>query len=226
MSLTNKMEMEAMTKLHRVIKITDLTEATYIVRFDRNGMKIRPGQHLVAGIRGNQDGREYSIFSGINDDFIEILVRKIEHGLVSRKLHDLKPGDYIEVNGPYGFFMTNAQPPGSKKFLFLASGTGIAPFHSFVRSYPDADYTLIHGITTIEEASLNEAFKNGRYISCTSRDEKGDFHGRLTGLLKQMKVEDDTMVYLCGNSAMIFEAIDILHGKGVSNSLIFTEVYF
>ena len=138
----------------------------------------------------------------------------------------LNPGNTLEVNGPYGFFMTNAQPPGNKKFLFIASGTGIAPFHSFIQSYPDADYTILHGIRTIDEAYEKEIYAKNRYISCTSRDTNGDFHGRLTAYLKTMDIGIDTMVYLCGNSDMIFESIDILQAKGISNSHIFTEVYF
>jgi ferredoxin--NADP+ reductase len=50
-----------------------------------------------------------------------------------------------------------------------------------------------------------------------SRDEKGDFHGRLTAYLKNHDIDKDIMVYLCGNSDMVFESIDILKEKGLSN---------
>jgi ferredoxin/flavodoxin---NADP+ reductase len=222
----NKMDIQVMVKPYRVLEVRYLTDASYVVRFTRNGMNIRPGQHLVVGIYGNQDAREYSVYSGKDDDFLEILVREVENGLVSKNLHLLKEGDNLEINGPHGFFMTNAQPPGSKKLLFIASGTGIAPFHSFVKSFPGAGFTLIHGIRTIDETYEKETFKSGRYIACTSRDNKGDYQGRLTGYLSQLELERDVIVYLCGNSDMIFEAIDILHKKGLSNAQIFTEVYF
>jgi ferredoxin--NADP+ reductase/benzoate/toluate 1,2-dioxygenase reductase subunit len=219
-------EIREMVKPWVVSEVRDLTEAAYVLRFSRNGMQFRPGQHLVAGIMNTKDSREYSIYSGIHDDFLEILVREVDDGIVSKKLRKLAPGDTLEINGPYGFFMYNTQPPSFKKFLFIASGTGIAPFHSFARSYPNADYKIIHGIRTIDEAYERSGFPPDSYLSCTSRDENGDYNGRLTEYLKTAEIEPDRMIYLCGNSSMILEAIDILEQKGFSGNNIFTEVYF
>jgi ferredoxin--NADP+ reductase/benzoate/toluate 1,2-dioxygenase reductase subunit len=211
---------------YTVSEIRELSDASYVVRFSKRELTFRPGQHLVVGVLGMSDAREYSVYSGKDEDYLEILVREVENGVVSRKLRRLNPGNTLEVNGPYGFFLTNAQPPANKKLLFIASGTGIAPFHSFVKTYPNCDYTIIHGIRTIDEAYEKEVYKQNRYITCTSRDEKGDFQGRLTVYLKNMEIDRETMVYLCGNSDMVFDAIDILQEKGMSNSHIFTEVYF
>jgi ferredoxin--NADP+ reductase/benzoate/toluate 1,2-dioxygenase reductase subunit len=222
----SKIEIQSMIAPYTVSEIRDLSDASYVVRFSKRNLKFKPGQHLVVGVLGMSDAREYSIYSGRNEEFLEILVREVEDGLVSKKLRRLNPGNNLEVNGSYGFFLTNAQPPANKKLLFLSSGTGIAPFHSFVKTYPDADYTIIHGIRTIEEAYEKEDYKKGSYITCTSRDEKGDFQGRLTKYLKNMNIDKETMIYLCGNSDMVFESIDILQEKGISNSNIFTEVYF
>ena len=222
----SKIDIQAMIAPYTVSEIRNLSDASYVVRFSRRNLSFKPGQHLVVGVLGMSDAREYSVYSGTSEDYLEIIVREVENGIVSKKLRKMNPGNTLEVNGPYGFFLTNAQPPSNKKLLFIASGTGIAPFHSFVKTYPNADYTIIHGIRTIEEAYEKNDYKEGRYISCTSRDEKGDFHGRLTSYLKTLEIEKDTMVYLCGNSDMVFETIDILQEKGLSNSHIFTEVYF
>jgi ferredoxin--NADP+ reductase len=222
----NKTDIQVMVKPLRVIEVRYLTEATYVVRFIKNGLNIRPGQYLVVGIYGKPDAREYSVYSGKDDDFLEILVREVETGTLSKSLHKIQSGEYLEIKGPHGFFMANSQPPGDKKFLFIASGTGIAPFHSFVRSFPDAKFTLIHGIRTIDETYEKESYKHGHYIACTSRDNKGDYHGRLTGYLQHLEIEKDVNVYLCGNSNMIFETIEILRNKGLSNNQIYTEVYF
>jgi ferredoxin--NADP+ reductase/benzoate/toluate 1,2-dioxygenase reductase subunit len=211
---------------NRVIGIRNLTEASYVVRFERNGLIFKPGQHLVVGLTGLDEAREYSVYSGIHDEFLEILVRKVDKGILSHKLSEVIPRDSLEVNGPFGFFMANAQPPGSKKLLFIASGTGIAPFHSFIRSFPDADYFILHGIRTIDETYDHEVYGRDRYISCTSRDNNGDYPGRLTGYLKEMDISEDVTVYFCGNSKMIFDSIDILHNRGIPNTRIFTEVYF
>lgn len=221
-----KIEIQSMIAPYTVTELRELCDASYVVRFSKRDLSFRPGQHLVVGVLGMSDAREYSIYSGKDEEYLEILVREVENGVVSKKLRRLNPGNTLEVNGPYGFFLTNAQPPANKKILFIASGTGIAPFHSFVKTYPEADYTIIHGIRTIDEAYESDIYKKGRYISCTSRDVNGNFHGRLTSYLQNAEIEKDTMIYLCGNSDMVFDAIDILQSKGISNSHIFTEVYF
>ena len=61
---------------------------------------------------------------------------------------------------------------------------------------------------------------------CTSRDQKGDFAGRLTDYLKQENFDKDTIFYLCGNSDMIFDAMEILKEKGFGRDEINCEVYF
>ncbi len=221
-----KIEIQSMIAPYTVTEVRELCDASYVVRFSKRDLSFRPGQHLVVGVLGMSDAREYSIYSGKDEEYLEILVREVENGVVSKKLRRLNPGNTLEVNGPYGFFLTNAQPPATKKLLFIASGTGIAPFHSFVKTFPEADYTIIHGIRTIDEAYEKDSYKKGRYISCTSKDGNGNFHGRLTNYLKNAEIEKDTMIYLCGNSDMVFDAIDILQSKGISNSHIFTEVYF
>jgi len=209
-----------------VREIENLTDATYILRFSRNNMKFKPGQHLVAGLEGSKDLREYSIYSGTKDEDLEILIREVDGGMVSKKLRNLSRGDKIEINGPYGFFMYNAQNPGSRKYTFIASGTGIAPFRSFARSHPGADYKVIHGIRNLDDAYGSEDFLEGTYFSCTSRDSKGNYIGRITDYLKEAEIEKDRMFYLCGNSEMILDAIDILKEKGIYDSQIFTEIYF
>jgi len=55
---------------------------------------------------------------------IRLLIRKYETGEVSRYLHNLKPGASVEVRGGY----TELEiPQETKKVLFLAGGTGVAP---------------------------------------------------------------------------------------------------
>ncbi len=209
-----------------VERVRDLCEGTYVLRFSRNGMNFRPGQHLVAGLHGTSESREYSIYSGVDDDYLEILIREVEEGIVSKKLRRLSKGDIIDISGPYGYFMYNSQPPSFKKLIFIASGTGIAPFHSFARSFPDANYKIIHGIRNVDEAYDREHLASGRYITCTSRDDSGDFHGRLTSYLHTASFDRDVLIYLCGNSNMILNSMDILQEKGFSQSQMYTEVYF
>lgn len=222
----DKIEIKEMVKPWQVMEIRDLTPATYVLRFNRNGMEFRPGQHILLGLPEGEEAREYSIYSGNNQGFIEILIREVENGKVSRLLRKLNPGSLLNVNGPYGFFMYNTQPPSHKRLVFIASGTGIAPFHSFIMTHPNSDYHVIHGIRTMEEAYDRSDYAPGRYTACTSRDQSGHYYGRLTEYLKEAPIPEDALIYFCGNSSMILEAMEILDKRGFTKAQMFTEVYF
>lgn len=212
--------------LYVVEQVRHLTESTYVLRFARNGMEFNPGQHLVLGLPGSSDLREYSIYSGTGDDFLEVLIKEVDDGMVSRQLKTIQAGDRLEVRGPYGFFLTKASIPEPAKLLFISSGTGIAPFHSFIRTHPDSDYQIIHGVRLMEEAYDLEDYKEASIQVCTSRDSQGAFEGRLTDYLLEAEFDTSRQVYLCGNSNMIFDAMDILRARGIPQRQIFTEVYF
>ncbi len=212
--------------LFQIDSVRHLTESTYVLRFSRNGMEFTPGQHLVLGLPGSTELREYSIYSGIHDAFLEVLIKEVDEGLVSRQLKYIGPEESLEVRGPYGFFLTRASNPPPGGILFISSGTGIAPFHSYVNSYPQADYRLIHGVRSINEAYDSGDYQRERLHVCTSRDNTGNFEGRLTDYLLEAEIEPHRDVYLCGNSNMIFDAMDILRARGISQNQIYTEVYF
>jgi len=213
-------------KKHRVIEIRHLTDSTFVLRLERKGMSFQTGQFLLLGMKGAVDRREYSIYSGENEDFLEVLIREVDGGKVSEKLKKLKAGDNIDVDGPFGFFKFAPSAFQSQKFLFVATGTGVSPFHSFIKTYPDLNYKLVHGVRFTEEAYDRADFKAEKLTLCTSGDHKGDFEGRVTAYLKEQNIDVDTNCFLCGNSEMIYETFDILTDKGIPVSNIYSEVYF
>ncbi len=210
----------------RVRHVRDLSPSAYVLRFDRNGLQFQPGQYLIVGRQGRVDRREYTIYSGPGEDYLEILVKEIESGLVSPALRRCRPGDPLEVQGPFGFFTIEEQRPARGKFLFVASGTGVSPFHCFASSYPDLDYRLLHGVRYGSELYDRELFERSRFASCVSREAGGDYHGRVTGYLREHPVEPESLCYLCGSCDMIYEAFDILRRQGVEPERLFAEVYY
>jgi len=207
-------------------EVRDINKSTYVLKFSRGDLGFKPGQHLNIGLTGSGQHREYSIYSGINNDSLEVLIKEVDDGMVSTQLRKLKKGEELSVKGPYGFFLTDAKPKEGEKLLFIASGTGIEPFHSFVMSNPGASYRLIHGIRNIDEAYDREHYTEGSYFACTSRGNKGDYNGRITDYLLSDVEEKADKVYLCGNSSMIYDAMDILRAQGYRHDQLFTEVYF
>ena len=216
----------AFSNTHKVLQIRYLTEYAFILRFDRRKMKFRAGQHLIIGLKGEMDQREYSVYSGENDDYLEILVREVSDGNVSSKLKNCQQGDLLEVNGPFGSFGIEPYDRHTRKLVFIATGTGISPFHSFVRSYPGINYKIIHGVRKSSEAYDRSEYETDRYILCTSKEKSGDHNGRVTSFLTKFRANSDSLFYLCGNGSMIYEVYHILRDKGIPEDSIISEIYF
>jgi ferredoxin--NADP+ reductase/benzoate/toluate 1,2-dioxygenase reductase subunit len=77
-----------------------------------------------------------------------------------------------------------------------------------------------------DEAYEFEDYNPGRYILCTSRDNRGDYQGRVTDFLMAQPIKTGVDYYLCGNSQMIHEVYDILKDLSVETDRIHAEVYF
>ncbi len=212
--------------LQKILHNRFITESTFVLRLNRDNIQFNAGQYITVGLKDSLQQREYSIYNGEKDDYLEILVREVLNGNISLQLKHCKPGELLEVNGPFGFFKMDIENLYSKKHIFIATGTGIAPFHSFVSSYPGIDYTVIHGVRYMNEAYDKQDYDPGRYILCTSREKNGNYYGRVTKFLLTYPVESDMLFYLCGNSNMIYEVYDILRKKKVLTENIYSEVYF
>lgn len=210
----------------RVREIRFLTESTFVLRFDRDNIEFNAGQHIIVGTKGSLNQREYSIYSSEKEDFLEILVKEVLDGNVSAQLRMARPGDLLEVNGPFGSYKMEPGELYSRKNMFIASGTGISPFRSFVTSYPGIDYKILHGIRNIEDAYERNEYDPKRYFPCVSQGKNNKFNGRVTDFLPDFPDEPDMDYYICGNSNMIFDVNKMLKNKGVTSGRIFIEVYF
>jgi ferredoxin-NADP reductase len=211
---------------HIVQQIINLTPETFILRLDRGNFEFEPGQYVIIRIPGENKGREYSIYSGTTDDYLDFLVREIPEGNFSRYLRHLLPGSELDIEGPKGYFILDEQTKQGHKAMFIATGTGISPFHSYARSYPELHLRVLHGVHFEDEAYGRDSFEPQNHMLCTSRTDKGDYFGRVTYYLKENELDTETTYYLCGNSSMIDEVTTILENKGIPARHIRTEVFF
>lgn len=226
MTFTMKPEVQIDTNIYNVQNIRSLTDSAFILQMPKCRFKFEAGQHISLSIAGDYQSREYSIYSSEDAPNLELLVKEVEGGYFSPKLKHLKVGDKVEIHGPFGRFGLVSPKRETHQHVFIASGTGIAPFHSMVKSFPGIDYRIIHGVRYADEAYEREEYDADRFLLCTSRDASGDYKGRLTGYLKEAQFEPNTCFYLCGNSDMIFDSMEILKEKGFSRDDVTVEVYF
>lgn len=204
-----------------------LTEDTFVLRVERHSKIIKAGQCFSIGTRNLGINREYSMYSSSSDEWIEFLIRKIDQGAVSTELGDIEIGKSIEVHGPFGEFCLSEETITTNKFLFIASGVGIAPFSSFVKSFSNLDYSIVHGIRYENEKYEYQQYIGNRYFPCISRPkERFGRPMRVTDYLKTLSVANYSKIYLCGNQSMITDSVEILKAKNFLASEIFTEVFF
>ncbi len=213
-------------QLHEILEKRVLTDSTFVLRFERKELEFKAGQHISVGPPNGIHTREYSVYSAVNDNAIEILVKEVMGGLVSPALNHLKEGDMVVVQDPVGYFSLPVNHTPTSKYLFIASGTGISPFHCFVKTIPNLNYQLVHGVKYVGEAYEKHHYDKKRLTVCTSREGKGDFYGRVTTYLQTQNIDKETHCYVCGNCDMIHDVYDILEEKGVPSAQIHAEVYF
>jgi len=212
--------------LHKVLGNEPLSSSTFKLQIERDSLEFRAGQCVNLGLPNTGINREYSSYSGEKEAELAFLVREVEDGDVSPALRRLKYGDSIEIDGAYGLFTLPESIPENNSNVFIATGTGIAPFHSFVRTIPELDYLILHGTRLSEENYESGHYKTERYVQCVSQENGGCFKGRVSDYLRENPQGRDKQYYLCGNRNMLNEVYDILREQEVSGSNIMSEVFF
>lgn len=124
------------------------------------------------------------------------------------------------------FFVLPPNKAQQAHYYFVATGTGVSPFHSIIRSFGQLRYTLLYGIHNCAEAADIAHYKPERLVLCTSRSADGDFSGRVTTYIREKSVTTDSVFYLCGGSQMIADVTDLLVNKGVPPENIRTEAFY
>ena len=211
----------------RVVEVEMLTDNAFILKLERNGFQFVPGQNVSIGPHmAYHLGRDYTFYSGTDDEHLEFLIREVKQGKITPHLKSLKEGDKVDIVGPYGDFVIDAANYNNQKYLFIATGVGIGPFHSFINSYSGLNYIIIHGVREAADFIIARDFNKDRYVSCVSGEIAGNFKGRVTSYLKDYNIDPETTCYICGNPYMLREVYEILETKGISKNNIFLEAYY
>lgn len=201
-------------------------------------LEFTPGQFVSfrGEVRGKAVTRAYSLASGPDGNRFELCLNRVKEGLFSPFLFELEPGQQVEMRGPLGYFVPRRPLRDS---VLVATGTGVAPFRSFLRSREvlesaapltllfGARYEsgLLFGCEFEELASVRPGF---RYLPTLTRPEPG-WQGR-AGRVQQHLDEalagrGDVDVYVCGLKAMVEEVRQLLKDKGFDRKQIIAEKY-
>jgi len=211
---------------HEVVDVNIINHDLFELCVKRNDMQFTPGD-CVAIYTEHDQSRPYSIASGSSDKILRFVIREMEDGEVSPWLKSRNPGDIIRITPPFGWFRPG-QDIGDDPFIFLATGTGIAPFISYMETFDRPPAACLYGVRHEADAI---GFSNLRNFCpdtrlAISREETAHHHGRLTDLLDDLPMVGNTHYYCCGLESMVNDASEWLQHKGVPLTHIHREVFF
>jgi ferredoxin-NADP reductase len=197
-----------------------------------------PGQFLsvTATIGEDEITRAYSIVSPPDGNQFALCANLVQDGHLSPYLFSLLPGGEIDFKGPYGAFILRRPVSDS---IFVATGTGIAPFRSMLLSqlntHPEQRFTLIFGVRHEygllyhdEFTLLAETHSNFDYQPTLTRPPD-HWKGR-TGRVQAYAMEAlgerrDVDVYICGLREMVDDVRMKLKETGLDRKRIIYEKY-
>ena len=215
-------------KLYRVAvrAVRAVAPDAMIIEFNRTA-DFLAGQTVAITIPDSGiDARWYSIASAPTEPVFRVLFDLVPDGALTPGLARLRPGDYLLASLPRGSFTDDT----TRRSVWIANGTGVAPFLSMVRAGISAPKTLIHGSRTVGRLfgrELFEAEPRLEYVACVTREADSRFFaGRLTAYVERWDAPLDTRYLLCGSAGMIVTVRDILIAKGVAYTDIVAETYF
>ncbi len=231
-------------RLAEIIKETPDVDTFRFKSADGSKLAFDPGMFVMLTWIG--DGtvqkitRAFSVASAPNSDELEFEIHMI-HGRLTSKLEEAKVGDMYTVTGPYGQF--RFIPKEDKKVLFIAGGTGLAPFMSMLRelrinSY-DNDVALLYSVRypdeIIRKGELEEldASLNLKTTICVTRPTEPRSEGwtgetgHVSPEMIKKHVPDfmDRTAYICGPLGFVKAVQDSLTQINVPKDKVKADVW-
>ena len=245
----------------RVTQRTEITPGLLILRVAPVGWTLPefiPGQYTVLALPGSARRcetaeaevqppdpqkfirRAYSIASSSHEkEYLEFFISLVRSGALTPRLFALKLGDPLWLSPKATGMFTLKDVSEDKNLVFIATGTGLAPYMSILRTYLEADkprkFAVLHGAYHSwdlgyrqELFTLQRFCRNFTYLPIIN-DPQGELvpwkgpSGIVQDLWKGGAIKaawgfqptpENTDVFLCGNPAMIESVTALLKGEG------------
>ncbi len=186
--------------------------------------EFQPGQRVCLSLGEHE--RDYSIVSAPGESELTLCIRNVAGGRVSALLSIIDIGSSLLINGPYGYF---TYKPSPRPAVFIATGTGIAPFCSMARS-GISGFTMLHGASRTDDLYYMSLFKQAAkaYVPCLTEARKlpvNAFGGNVTEYLQRHLESKAYDFYLCGRHEMIRD-VTLLIDERFPESLVYTELFY
>lgn len=230
---------------------------TLRIRPDIEVPAFKPGQYTVLGLYNTEPripesepdpkayGKEtlikraYSITSSsVEREYIEFYISLVRSGELTPRLFTLGHGSRLFIDKRVSGMFTLDKVPAKKDVVFIATGTGLAPYMSMIRSElhrrRSRKYVVLHGASFSwdlgyrdELATMDRLVNSFYYLPTVTEPEEDPTwkgwtdliqpiitSGRLEETMGDRLTPDIFDVFLCGNPLMIEEVSKILIGRG------------
>ena len=184
--------------------------------------------------------RAYSIASSSkNKEYIEFYITLVHSGELTPRIFALQMSDKIGMTTKFTGMFTMDKAPNDANIVLIATGTGVAPYMSMLRSTalnnPNRKVAVIHGAYnswdlgySSELSLLESVVPNFSYLPTVSHPQNeiipwGGEVGFVQQVWQSKKLDtrwnqklssENTHVFLCGNPYMIDETIQLLESEG------------
>ena len=178
-----------------------------------------PGQYALIRV-APFEWRPYSLASA-SGETTRFLIDVRTKGKGAAFARSLEPGDKVELQLPLGNFeihseeAKNEESP-SRRRIFIATGSGIAPFCAAFEEGIRADELLIFGCAnTDEDLTLRLETPIPPIIRCITRESSdAAFKGRVTDYLRMTGIDPHADYYVCGSPAMVADVRRVIRSGG------------
>jgi ferredoxin/flavodoxin---NADP+ reductase len=211
----------------------------YTLKLDVEVEPFASGQfrNLALYLGGQLERRAYSMASAPGEP-LEFFLNRVDGGTFSPALSELVAGDQLLVEKQAQGFFTLAYVPPADEIWLIATGTGLAPFISMLRS--DEPWqrfrriVVVHGVREAShlayraELADRSSARGNKLIwaPVVSREPSatGVLHGRVTTALTSGELErfvglslapERSHVMLCGNPEMVKDVTALLEPRGL-----------
>jgi len=188
--------------------------------------------------------RSYSIANvPTQNNRIEFAAGYVEGGPGTDLLFNLKIGDQININGPFGRLILKDETPN--RYILVATSTGITPYRAMLPELkrriainPALEVVILQGVQKREDVLYSDEFKalaellpQVTFRAQLSREQpenllSHEYLGYVQSAFEELALNPHTdVVYLCGNPGMIDDAFAYLKEHGFAMQQIIREKY-
>ena len=200
------------------------------IHFEKNGKMLK---------------RSYSIANiPEHDNRIEFAAGFVKDGPGTELLFNLKPGDKINISGPFGRLILKNDEV--KRYILVATSTGVTPYRAMLKELetrfkqnPFLKVIILHGVqksadVLYKEDFLNFAAKHPNQFEFRAHLSRGQDEalanheclGYVQSSFNNLQLNpNEDLVYLCGNPGMIDESFAYLKEQGFGMQQIIREKY-